>query len=83
MIVKPTVSRFHGLALAPAMPAKGSPYRKCSSLSALPKSCADLNRSAGSFSKAFRTAASTFAGMEARCLTADTGSPAMILPSTA
>ena len=39
-----------------------------------------MKRSAGSFSRAFLIAASTFAVTDGRCSVADTGSPAMLLP---
>ena len=76
-------SRFHGPASEEALTPAASPWRKPGSAKALANSCAEANRSAGSFSRAFRTAASTFAGTDERSSVTDTGLPPMILPSTA
>ena len=70
-VARPMLSRFHGPEAAPTPAAASSPYRKCSSPSALTNSCADVNRSAGTFSSALRMAASTLAGTELRCFVAD------------
>jgi hypothetical protein len=56
---------------------------KCGSLSPAAKPAADLNRFAGNFSSALRTAASTFAGTVGRSSAADTGLPWMIFPRIA
>ncbi|MDA0313455.1 MAG: hypothetical protein O2992_15270, partial [Gemmatimonadetes bacterium] len=45
------------------------------SASALANACAPVNRSAGSFSRAFRMAASTLKGIDLRTAVADTGTP--------
>ena len=57
------VPRFHGRS---AGPASTSPCLKPVSASAFENFCASENRSAGSFSCAFRIAASTCAGIEGR-----------------
>jgi hypothetical protein len=63
--------------------AGASPWRNPGSANARANSPAEANRSADTFSSAFRIAASTFAGTVGRCLVADTPSPAMIFPRIA
>ena len=80
---RPAATRCHSpTPVATSVPAN-SPCRKPGSASALAKSCAPVNRSAGSFSRAFLIAASTFAGTASLISVAETGAPAMIFPSTA
>ncbi len=66
-----------------AAPVAASPCLNAGSASARANSCALVNRSAGSFSSAFRMAASTLAGTVDRLVLAATNLPAMICPRTA
>ena len=83
VVANPAVSHFHDPADAHASSSVNSPYLNPGSPSALANSCAEVNRSAGSFSRAQQTAASTFAGVDGLSLAGESGAPAMILPRTA
>ena len=69
----------------PVLAAKpdGTPWRNSGAASAFANSWAVPNRSAGSFSNPFRTAASTLGGTERRCAVAEGGASSKILASTA
>ena len=75
MLQPPTASRFHGPAPSAAPTAASSPCRNPESPKALANSCADVNRSAGSFSSAFLIAASTLVGTDVRSSVADASLP--------
>ncbi len=80
----PIAQRFHTPPPEPASANPGvAPWRKPGFARAFENSRASVNRSAGSFSRALRIAASTLSGIDFRTVVADTGSPWMILPSTA
>jgi len=66
-----------------SVPSAARPCRKCSSSSARAKSSADAKRSAGTFSSARATTASTCRGTALRCEVTESGSLVMTFPRMA